>query len=117
MRCGYALRREEGLRALRFWIISAKARSASLASDEVGNALATSGSKTTTTLPAAYRDAYLLREARLKSYSGRISSASVDRMAPRLLSGFFIVLSFASGSPPRANNPDRIGPVSVHHCE
>jgi len=40
------------------------------------NAAATSGSRTTTALPIAYCAAYLLVIPRLKSYSGRISSAS-----------------------------------------
>src|ERR1035438_3456441 len=79
-----------GRRERCFWMIPAKARNASFASPELGNAAATSGSRTTTVLPAANCDAYLLREARLKSYSGRISSASTWLTALPLLSDFFI---------------------------
>jgi len=79
-----------------FWMIPARARRASFASAGLGNAAATSGSSTITALPAAYRDAYLLREARLKSYSGRISSASVRLVTPLLLVALFIVPSLAA---------------------
>lgn len=74
-------------------MIPASARRASLASPELGNAAATSGSRTTTALPAAYLEEYLLREPRLKSYSGRISSTS-DPSAPfTVLDDFFTISS------------------------
>src|ERR1022692_3419671 len=98
-------------------MISARARSASLASLELGNAAATSGSSTTTALPAAYRDAYLLREARLKSYSGRISSASTWLTTSLLLSDFFMVPSFTAGCRPRADDGNRSGALSIHDRE
>jgi len=47
-------------------MIPARARKAFFASAGFGNAAATSGSSAITALPAAYRDAYLLREARLE---------------------------------------------------
>jgi hypothetical protein len=68
-------------------MIPANARKASLAAFALGNTAATSGSNTTTELPAAYFDAYRLGIARLKSYSGRISSGSAGL---RLLDAFFI---------------------------
>jgi hypothetical protein len=74
-----------------FRMIAAKARNASLASPAVGNAAATSGSRTTTEQPEAYRDAYGFRLALLKSYSGRILSTASARAALVLLCGFFIV--------------------------
>jgi hypothetical protein len=77
-----------------FRMIPAKARSASFASRALGNAAATSGSSTTTALPATYRDAYLLGRAWLKSYSGRISSAPTRSVDLRLLDDLFIVSSF-----------------------
>jgi hypothetical protein len=98
-------------------MIPAKARSASLASPELGNVAATSGSSTTTALPAAYRDAYLLREARLKSYSGRMSSASVLSEALRLLGDFLIVPSLTRRGTSRADDTNRFAPVHVHDCE
>jgi hypothetical protein len=73
-----------------------RARNASVASPALGKAAATSGSSTTTTLPAAYLDAYLLREARRKSYSGRISSTSAGAAVFSLLSDFFIVPSLVA---------------------
>ncbi len=74
-------------------MIPARARKASLASLELGKAAATSGSRTMTALPAAYREANLLGEPRRKSYSGRISSTSTRSAAPRLLGDFFITSS------------------------
>src|ERR1017187_7080310 len=98
-------------------MIPARARNASFASPELGNAAATSGSRTTTALPAAYRDAYLLREARLKSYSGRISSASTWLTTSLLLSDFFMVPSFTAGCRPRADDANRAAPLSIHDRE
>src|ERR1017187_129868 len=95
-------------------MIPARARSASFASPELGNAAATSGSRTTTALPAAYRDANLLRDARLKSYSGRISSASGLVLTSPLLSDLFIVPSFAAGCPSRADNANRSATFNIH---
>ena len=47
-------------------------------------------------LPAVYRDANLLRDALLKSYSGGISSAEACRSTFSLLRVFFIVFALAS---------------------
>ena len=88
-------------------MIPAGAGKASLASAGFGNAAATSGSSTITALPAAYRDAYLLREARLKSYSGRISSPSACLVTSRSLSDLSIVASLTTGCQPRADDPNR----------
>jgi hypothetical protein len=96
-------------------MVRAKARNASLASPEVGNAAATSGSSTTTALPAAYRDAYLLRVARLKSYSGRISSASTRFVPLSLVGDFFTVPSLAGRRPSRPNDTNCSVLVNVHH--
>ncbi len=101
-------------RARWFWMIAARARKASFACAGFGNAAATSGSNTITALPAAYRDAYLLREARLKSYSGRISPASACLVALPLVSDLFIVPSLTAGSPPRADYANRVATVNVH---
>src|SRR5438270_12006016 len=98
-------------------MIPARARNASLASPEVGKAAATSGSRTTTALPAAYLDAYLFREARLKSYSGSISSASARSVVLPLLSGFFIIPTLMACGFSRGDDANRIGPVYVHDCE
>src|SRR5437016_2312624 len=98
-------------------MIPARARNASLASPEVGNTTATSGSSTTTALPAAYRDAYLLGLARLKSYSGRISSASVRPVALLFIACFFIVFSFTPCGTPRADDSNGLSPVHVHELQ
>src|ERR1035438_1364826 len=106
---------EAGRRERCFWMIPARARNASFASPELGNAAATSGSRTTTALPLMYRDAYLLGAARLKSYSGRISSASTWLTAAPLLGDFFMVPSFMAGCRPRADDANRPAPFSIHH--
>src|SRR5437763_1212701 len=98
-------------------MIPARARNASLASPGVGNAAATSGSSTTTALPAAYRSAYLLGEARLKSYSGRISSASTESAAFLLLGVFFIAPSLTPCGRARADNPNSLATLNVHDCK
>src|SRR5437870_3086197 len=95
-------------------MIPANARNASLTSPEVGNAAATSGSSTTTALPATYRDAYLLREAALKSYSGRISSASTVLPVSVLLRGLFIIPSLIVGGESRADDANYLAPVNIH---
>ena len=98
-------------------MIPASARNASLASFELRNAAATSGSSTTTALPAAYRDAYLLGEARLKSYSGRISSASAGPVAFGLIGDLFIVPSFTPRGTPRADDSNGLAALHVHDCK
>lgn len=95
-------------------MIPARARKASLASPELGNAAATSGSKTTTALPEAYREAYLLRVAPLKSYSGRISSASTGLTGSLLLRDFFIVPSFTARRRSRADDANHSDPLRIH---
>src|SRR5688572_12263516 len=95
-------------------MIAASARSASFASADVGNAAATSGSSTTTALPAAYRAAYLFGAAPEKLYSGRISSALV---AVRLLDVFFIAPPFVTSRLARADDTNRITPFDVHNCQ
>src|ERR1017187_7153154 len=113
----YKLRRDAGRRKRCFWMMPAKARSASLASRALGNAAATSGSSTTTALPAAYRDAYLLGEARLKSYSGRISSAPTCSVALPLVDDLFIVSPLTPCGPSRANDANGFAPFYVHDCK
>src|SRR5438105_3847499 len=98
-------------------MMPARARNASLASPGVGKAAATSGSSTTTTLPAVYRDAYLLGRALLKSYSGRISSVSTELAGLLLLSVFFIFLSLPPCGRPRANNANSLATLNVHDCQ
>src|SRR5579871_1482185 len=87
-------------------MMPANARKASFASRELGNAAATSGSRTTMVLLCAYREAYLLRDAWLKSYSGRISSASSGRPAERLVRIFFIIPLLPFRRPARADDPN-----------
>src|ERR1019366_307604 len=113
----YELRCDVGRRERCFWMIPARARNASFASPEFGKAAATSGSRTTTALPLVYRDANLLGEARLKSYSGRISSASTWLTTSALLSDFFMVPSFTAGRRPRADDANRSAPLSIHDRE
>ena len=105
------------LRLRCFWMIAARARNASLASPEVGNAAATSGSRTTTELPAAYRDAYGFGFALLKSLSGRISSPRLRLLASCLLGGLFIVLSLTPGGRPRTDDPNCLAAIHEHHGE
>src|SRR5690348_10358753 len=81
-------------------MIAANARKASLASAAVGKAAATSGSRTTTELPAAYRDAYLFGCALRKSYSGRISSAATRCLRTSLVRVFFIASPLTSRCSP-----------------
>src|ERR1035438_2418594 len=96
-------------------MIPASARRASFASPELGKAAATSGSSTTTALPAAYRDANLLGELRLKSYSGRISSASTRSTGTPLLGDFFISSSLRTCGLPGANDANRLWALAVHN--
>ena len=98
-------------------MIAARARSASFASTAVGNAVATSGSRTTTELPTAYRDAYLFRGAPRKSYSGKISSAGIRRLRIPLLTVFFIVSPLTPGRDPGTDDPNGLAAVDEHHRE
>ena len=98
-------------------MIPANARKASFASPELGKAAATSGSRTTTALPAAYRDANLLGSPRLKSYSGRISSASTRSAVVPLLRDFFIISSLWTRSLSSTDDANRLGALKVHNCE
>src|SRR5450432_769371 len=98
-------------------MIPASARKASLASPALGKAAATSGSRTTTALPAAYRDANLLGEPRLKSYSGRISSASTRSAGKLLLRDFFIISSLSACGLPGADDANRLCALDVHDCK
>lgn len=93
----------------------AKARNTSLTSSAFRNTAATSGSSTTTTLPVAYRDAYLLGSARLKSYSGSISSALPDPACLVVLRAFFIFFPFKASRWPRADQTNSISPLGEHH--
>ena len=110
-------RLETGRRERCFRMIPARARNASLASPELGNAAATSGSSTTTALPAAYRDAYLFGVACLKSYSGRISSGSAWSEILRLVVDLFIVFSFTPCGTSCTDNSNSLAPVDVHDCK
>lgn len=85
-----------------------------MAAPEVGNAAATSGSRTTTVPPAVYREAYLLGAARLKSYSGRISSSPRRPASLPLLEAFFIIFSFRASRAPGADDADGLAAVGVH---
>ena len=98
-------------------MIAARARKASLASPAVGNAAATSGSRTTTALPAAYRDAYWFRRALRKSYSGKISSAGICRSTPPLFRVFLIISPLASRRPPSTNDTNCLTAIDEHHCQ
>jgi len=100
-----------------FCIIPASARRASFASAEVGKTAATSRSKITTALPAAYRDANLLDEPRLKSYSGRISSVSALSAGTPLLRDFFIVSSLWACGLSGADDANRRCALNVHDCK
>src|ERR1044071_7322026 len=97
-------------------MIRAKARKASLASPDVGNAAATSGSSTTTALPAEYLDADPFGSARLKSYSGRISLGPVRAVVTLALRrALFIVPSLTMSGAPRADDPNGFAALDVHH--
>src|ERR1039457_5281176 len=98
-------------------MIPASARNASFASPELGKAAATSGSSTTTALPAAYRDANLLGKLPLKSYSGRISSASTRSAGTPLLWEFFIISSLWTCGLSGADDANRLCALNVHNCK
>src|SRR5450759_3063217 len=98
-------------------MIPASARKASFASPELGKAAATSGSRPTTALPSAYRDANLLGELRLKSYSARISSASTRFAGTLLLRGFFIISSLWACGLSGADDANRLCALDVHDCK
>ena len=74
----------------------------------VGNIWATSGSRTTTLLPAAYRCAYLPRTPPVKSYSASIVSFDLGFLV------FFISPTFSPGSLPSAYQANSISPLRVH---
>src|ERR1700751_915410 len=95
----------------------AKARRASFASRAPGKTAATSGSSVTTTLPLAYREAYLFGRERLKSYSGKTSSVSGWRMRTFLVLGFLILPSLPRRCPPRADEMNRFASFGKHHDE
>src|SRR5664279_2106752 len=98
-------------------MIPASARKASFASPALGKAAATSGSRTTTALPAAYRDANLLGEPRLKSYSGRISSASTRAAGTPLLRDFFIISFLWTCGQSGADDANRLWALNIHNCK
>src|SRR5262249_41578073 len=100
-----------------FRMIAARARKASLASPAVGNEAATSGSKTITELPAAYRDAYLFRCALRKSYSAKISSAATGGMRASLLRVFFIVSPLTSGCSSGTDDTNCFATIDEQHRE
>ncbi len=98
-------------------MIADNARKASFTSPEVGNAAATSGSRTTTELPAAYRDAYLFGAPLLKSYSGRISSAPTRFATSPLFRVLFIVFTFAPGCRARTDDANCLAAIYEHYRE
>jgi hypothetical protein len=98
-------------------MIPASARNTSLTSPELGKAAATSGSKTTTVLPAAYRDANLLGEPRLKSYSGRMPPASTRPAPTPLLINFFMISSLVPGGQPGADDANSLLTLGVQDCQ
>src|SRR2546425_7348715 len=95
----------------------ARALRASLTSCAPGNTTATSGSSVTTIAPFAKREAYLLRRARLKSYSGRTSAAFRRRVTVLLAFALFIVFALTACHLPCADQPNRIAPLREHYHE
>src|SRR6266498_4602479 len=85
---GTALRYLRPARRTRREAISPKVLSVEFTARAVGNIRATSGSRTTTLLPAAYRWACLPRTPPVKAYSARIVSLSFVLLA------FFMFLTF-----------------------
>jgi hypothetical protein len=86
-------------------------RSETLTTFELGNTLATSGSRTTTLVPCAWRRAYLPRSPCEKSYSFGFC------LRPDLFCIFFITLAFSTAGPSRANDPDIIAAIRVNDNE
>ena len=107
----YAVRRL--LRLLERSINLDTALRVSFTSSAVGNWLETSGAKTTTLVPDAYRAACLPRTPLLKSYSGRI----LLEMRVFILTCFFILSSFISSRESRADEADSVGPLCVRYHE
>ena len=76
----------------------------------------------TTTLPAEYCDACLLRAALLKSYSGRISSAPTGATSTRLtvldlVVSFFIIPFLPSSCFSRTDHANLTIPLRIHDCQ
>jgi hypothetical protein len=88
-----------------------------LASRAPGKTAATSGSKVTTTLPFAYREAYGFGRARLKSYSGRTSSSGMRSIAVFLLFGFLMFFSLAARCSAGADQVNYAIALSEHYHE
>lgn len=78
---------------------------------ELGNTLATSGSRTTTFVPCAKRRAYFPRSPCEKSYSSRIGFRA------GLFDVFFIILAFPPADPSCADNANIIASVRVNDNE
>lgn len=110
-----ALCRDAARRGRCFWMILASARKASLTSPALGNTDATSGSRTTTTLPARYRDAYLFARPPLKSYSGSISSFATRPLALGLTLSLLIASSLPSCRLPGTDKTNRLVVFGKHH--
>ena len=89
------------------------ALSAWFTSSAVGNWLETSGAKTTTLVPDAYRAACLPRTPLLKSYSGRI----LLETCAFVLTRFFILSSFIASRESRADEPDSVGSLCIRYHE
>ncbi len=90
----------------------ANVRSASLTARLSGKSSATSGSRSTTLVPSAYRAAVTPRTACEKSYSGRIVSASAFRLFESLV---FILSSLAARRESGADDSCPGRPFSVRH--
>src|SRR5207245_2857996 len=60
---------------------------------------------------------YLLRRARLKSYSGRTSAAFRRRASAVLAFALFIVFALTACHLPCADQPNRIAPLREHYHE
>jgi hypothetical protein len=90
---------------------AATARRVLLTSSAVRNSEATSGSKTTTLVPAEYRAACFPRTPLLKSYSGNRASASEIGFC--LLRCAFILLFFQRACTPGADNSNTISSFHV----
>jgi len=112
MRVGTFLLRDEPALARRGTAASTDRR-AELTDSDVGNARATSGASTTATV-SFNREAYGLGFAFDQSswYSGSMSSGPGSGRLRRV---FFILMTFASGRLPGANEANPVGTVSKHH--
>src|SRR5712664_2833368 len=95
----------------------AKARKASLASRGPVKTAATSGSRVITILPLAYREAYLFGRARLKSYTGRVSSTPTACPIVFLAFALFICSPLTARCLPCADQTGHLAALGKHYHE